>query len=403
MFMMTSYNENNGWPSGDNYDVCTDLARGEWGFNGLIMTDWNGGQSSPHISMHAGNDMITPGKAVTTISNYLGKVDPDFTEDGYVSYTETTDRRGRVTITYNWGNFVLDADGDPIYKVPTNAQSEDELNDNIKTAIANRTAKYEKIGNEATVTWYGFHNSICRGDVQKSALNILGAFLYTQDMKILCEELGVDYETFGEAMDAPMADEDYVGMADKGAVEYNGIVAEKVTVDTAEVETAEVNVEYKGEKELTTVRLIVDSALPIAEITSANDFEYNPADGRIIVYKADGSAIDPALFTISYEFDDLVADGEYPVALTLIEVTDIDGNVTDASTVNGAVIIDNTYAAGDVNLDGAVDNRDLIMIAKYLVGLVEFNEKQLEAADYNKNGEINNQDLVLIARAIVAA
>ena len=43
------------------------------------------------------------------------------------------------------------------------------------------------------------------------------------------------------------------------------------------------------------------------------------------------------------------------------------------------------------------------MIARYLVGLVEFNEKQLEAADYNKNGEINNTDLVLIARAVVAA
>ena len=42
------------------------------------------------------------------------------------------------------------------------------------------------------------------------------------------------------------------------------------------------------------------------------------------------------------------------------------------------------------------------MIARYLVGLVEFNDKQKEAADYNDDGIINNVDLVLIARALVA-
>ena len=49
-----------------------------------------------------------------------------------------------------------------------------------------------------------------------------------------------------------------------------------------------------------------------------------------------------------------------------------------------------------------IDNRDLIMIARYLVGLVEFNEKQMEAADFNEDGIVNNTDLVLIARYIVA-
>ena len=27
-------------PAADDYDLCTDIPRGEWGFNGLIMTDW---------------------------------------------------------------------------------------------------------------------------------------------------------------------------------------------------------------------------------------------------------------------------------------------------------------------------------------------------------------------------
>jgi hypothetical protein len=35
------------------------------------------------------------------------------------------------------------------------------------------------------------------------------------------------------------------------------------------------------------------------------------------------------------------------------------------------------------------------MIARYLVGLVEFNDAQKKAADFNEDGEINNVDLSL--------
>lgn len=59
--VMTSYNDINGVPSADNYDLCTAILRDEWGFDGLVMTDWGGGVSSPAISMYAGNDMIQPG------------------------------------------------------------------------------------------------------------------------------------------------------------------------------------------------------------------------------------------------------------------------------------------------------------------------------------------------------
>ena len=408
MFMMTSYNENHGWPAGDCYDVCTDIARGEWGFKGLIMTDWGGGQSSPHISMHAGNDMITPGSAVTNITNYIGLNPPDFTEDGYVNITEIENHWGPwtwITRVEDWGNFTVRAGGPEFYKTSTNAATEEDLPDIIKEAIADRRARYDKIGNTATITWYGIHNSICRGDIQKSALNILGVFLYTQDMQILCNELGVDYsdyeQNYSVAMEAEMTDPDFVPMAVKGKVENVSIVAERVTVDTAEAQTAEVKVEYMGENDLTTVRLSLNSALPIREIVSDNDFEFNAADGRIIVYSADGTPIDKQLFTIVYEFDGLVEDGEYPVDIEVEEVTDAEGNVTDATAKDGAVIVDNTYAKGDVNQDGTVDNRDLIMIARYLVGLVEFSEKQIEAADFNNDGIVNNSDLVLIARAIV--
>jgi beta-glucosidase-like glycosyl hydrolase len=60
---MTSYNDINGVPSAENFDLCSAIARDEWGFDGLIMTDWGGGVSRPALSMYAGNDLIQPGGA----------------------------------------------------------------------------------------------------------------------------------------------------------------------------------------------------------------------------------------------------------------------------------------------------------------------------------------------------
>ena len=72
MALMTCYNYNNGMPGADDYDLCTDIPRGEWGFNGLVMTDWGGGQSTPVNSMHAGNDLIMPGGSSASIAEATG-------------------------------------------------------------------------------------------------------------------------------------------------------------------------------------------------------------------------------------------------------------------------------------------------------------------------------------------
>ena len=59
--IMTSYNDINGMPSANNYDLTTAILRDEWGFKGFVMTDWGGGISMPALSICAGNDMIQPG------------------------------------------------------------------------------------------------------------------------------------------------------------------------------------------------------------------------------------------------------------------------------------------------------------------------------------------------------
>src|SRR5699024_7304967 len=40
MALMTSYNLVNGVHAANSFDLCTKVARDEWGFMGMIMTDW---------------------------------------------------------------------------------------------------------------------------------------------------------------------------------------------------------------------------------------------------------------------------------------------------------------------------------------------------------------------------
>ena len=62
--IMTSYNKVNGVYTPNSYDLCTKLLRNEWGFGGVVMTDWystNKGKASNALAMKAGNDLIMPG------------------------------------------------------------------------------------------------------------------------------------------------------------------------------------------------------------------------------------------------------------------------------------------------------------------------------------------------------
>lgn len=62
--VMTSYNKINGQYAVNSYDLCTKVLRNEWGFDGVVMTDWfstNKKLGSNALAMKAGNDLIMPG------------------------------------------------------------------------------------------------------------------------------------------------------------------------------------------------------------------------------------------------------------------------------------------------------------------------------------------------------
>ncbi len=97
--IMTSYNLINGIHTANNYDLLTAVARDEWGFEGIIMTDWGTtgsidmepgkqfryGHSNAAGCVWAGNDLNMPGSK-EDVDEILRSVDA---KEGEVSYPLT--------------------------------------------------------------------------------------------------------------------------------------------------------------------------------------------------------------------------------------------------------------------------------------------------------------------------
>ena len=204
MAIMTSYNQNNGRPAANDYDLCTAFSRDEWGFQGMIMTDWGGGQGVPMYEMHAGNDLVCPGSGYNQIIKGF-KSDPDWDGKGYVNMVtveyqdQTGDDFHNVTKDVpNWGGYELDANGTETISTRVNGDANanpDILNSEVYklvdeniASISVRTSINWWTGQLVTTTTVTYKvksnkdaltNSQCisLGDVQKSCINICNFIL----------------------------------------------------------------------------------------------------------------------------------------------------------------------------------------------------------------------------------
>ena len=88
--LMTSFNDNDGVPSTGNAFVLRDVLRDEWGFDGLVVTDWN--SMGEMVSHGFGTDR----KDVVAKALAAG-VDMDMMTFGFISHLEDLVRSGAVS------------------------------------------------------------------------------------------------------------------------------------------------------------------------------------------------------------------------------------------------------------------------------------------------------------------
>ena len=170
------------------------------------MTDWNGGSSTPWISMHAGNDLIMPGgkSRVLNILQEVETVSPLFDERGQVvmekeipflpaytarwnSFEPCADGDEQISVGLADGHTaaVVDGkilvDGEPVF-VKANGMKEFMKDpQNFKPFYQPLDQEIGTVSDDGhVITYRGRSNSvrrICRGDVQRCASNILSIII----------------------------------------------------------------------------------------------------------------------------------------------------------------------------------------------------------------------------------
>jgi beta-glucosidase len=91
--IMTSYNRLNGSWLTEQRSMLVDLLRDEWGFDGLVMTDWFA-VASTEVSLGAGLDLEMPGPGRELGANVIGRVDEADLDAAVTRYLSALDRLG---------------------------------------------------------------------------------------------------------------------------------------------------------------------------------------------------------------------------------------------------------------------------------------------------------------------
>ena len=82
--IMSSYNRMNSMKTAESYDLLTEILRNEWGYDGLVMTDWDT-KSHNDIEAHSGSSVKMPDNKESTITIMTGLIKGTVTRNDFES------------------------------------------------------------------------------------------------------------------------------------------------------------------------------------------------------------------------------------------------------------------------------------------------------------------------------
>ncbi|TXS39098.1 glycoside hydrolase family 3 protein [Streptomyces sp. OR43] len=182
MSVMSSYNKINGTWAASNYDLLTDVLRGEWGYKGTVMSDW-GGSHGALTSMYAGNDLIEPGGNPAEIINAIKQVAPAIDVSGLPVYNRTTRSNGRVSYNWQFGGLTPSATGGTVVNTTVDRNTDlsrvprsgETVTDAINNQVFTPNAKFTSVDDAyRAVAALLAPDSTALSAAQKAAISITG-------------------------------------------------------------------------------------------------------------------------------------------------------------------------------------------------------------------------------------
>lgn len=179
--VMTSYGPVNGTWASSNYDLNTTILRGEWGFDGIVMTDW-WAKMSEDQGFYATTNRYdeTNGKAMVRAQNDLYMVIPN-------DYAETHKNRNNSTF-----NTMTSLANGSLTLGELQRSAKNITNFLMKSPAFARTAKIDYVVNYTPGKDWFRVNTDKSGDPQLSDITVGG-----KKIKIF-NPLKLDYKAFGE-------------------------------------------------------------------------------------------------------------------------------------------------------------------------------------------------------------